>query len=250
MTGSSSFVPFLASWVPDYALSKNAILIMPNYRLLPEARGTDILEDMNDFWTWVTGGALQAFVAEKSNGMVEIDSQRIWAHGESAGGYLSIQAGLQLPRGTIRVVSSGFPMLDWNDPWYTTAHPVPEGSTKSGARTFFNSPLVPATVVTSHLETITKGGSVVSAADPPERIGLAFGTGHVGRWREFLGEEEELYPMDVLERRAREGAEFDFPPLFIFHGKEDTAIPVEGTERFVEVLKRAGRGEGEGALQV
>lgn len=48
MTGSSSFVGFFASWITEYALSKSAIIVMPNYRLMPEARGGDILDDITD----------------------------------------------------------------------------------------------------------------------------------------------------------------------------------------------------------
>jgi alpha/beta hydrolase fold len=88
VTGSSSFVGFLCAWITEYAHPKSAVIVMPNYRLLPEARGRDILDDMNDFWAWVTGGKLQAVVnsLEESKG-VEIDLERIWAHGESVGMY-------------------------------------------------------------------------------------------------------------------------------------------------------------------
>jgi acetyl esterase/lipase len=89
VTGSSSFVGFFASWITEYALSKSAIIVMPNYRLIPEARGGDILDDITDFWAWVVGGDLQAFVSSQEGVEgVKVDVERIWAHGESAGTYL------------------------------------------------------------------------------------------------------------------------------------------------------------------
>lgn len=201
---------------------------MPNYRLLPEARGADILEDISDFWAWVTGGKLQAFVEsrEEAKGVV-IDLEKIWAHGESAGGYLSIQSGLLLPPGTLRVISAAFPMLDWHDPWYATPHTAPSPTNKP----FFNAPLLPRSLLTSHLQSLAPG-STISAADPPERIDLLFSIGQQARWVEFLGTEEKLYPMQEIEKRD------EFPPVFIFHGKDDSAVPAVGTERFVDVYKR------------
>jgi acetyl esterase/lipase len=88
VTGSSSFIGFLAAWMTEYAYSKSAVIVMPNHRLLPEARGMDILDDMSDFWAWVTGGKLHAIVNsyEEAKG-VQIDLDRIWVHGESAGMY-------------------------------------------------------------------------------------------------------------------------------------------------------------------
>lgn len=88
MTGSSSFAGFLAPWIVEYAFSKSAVLLMPNYRLLPEASGIDILADLEDFWAWVSGGELKTFVDSKlGSGKIEVDTNRIWVHGESAGTY-------------------------------------------------------------------------------------------------------------------------------------------------------------------
>lgn len=244
----------------EYAHAKSAVIVMPNYRLLPEARGADILEDISDFWAWVTGGKLQAFVEsrEEAKGVV-IDLEKIWAHGESAGkcfvllpssifltyslnfltiestqdannatgGYLSIQSGLLLPPGTLRIISAAFPMLDWHDTWYTTPHTAPSPTNKP----FFNAPLLPRSLLTSHLQSLAPG-STISAADPPERIDLLLSIGQQARWAEFLGTEEKLYPMQEIEKRD------EFPPVFIFHGKDDSAVPAVGTERFVDVYKR------------
>jgi acetyl esterase/lipase len=78
----------LSAWIPEYAYSKGAVLLMPNYRLMPEANGFDILDDMSDFWSWVTGGKLQEYLSGlEGENAVDVDTERIWAHGESAGTY-------------------------------------------------------------------------------------------------------------------------------------------------------------------
>lgn len=69
----------------EYAHSKSAIIVMPNYRLAPASKELDILEDLSDFWKWVASD-LQAFISGREGGeKLEIDLSKIWVHGESAG---------------------------------------------------------------------------------------------------------------------------------------------------------------------
>ena len=48
----------------------------------------------------------------------------------------------------------------------------------------------------------------------------------------MLGSDRSLYPFGMLEI-----ANNFFPPLFIFHGTDDTAVEVEGTQRFVQKFR-------------
>ena len=49
---------------------------------------------------------------------------------------------------------------------------------------------------------------------------------------EFLGEAKELFPVEMVALVD------SMPAVLIVHGSEDTAVPVAGSERFVETLKR------------
>jgi acetyl esterase/lipase len=53
MTGHRLFADWFPSFVLEWALKHNAIVVTPDYRLLPEANGTDILNDMKDFFAWL-----------------------------------------------------------------------------------------------------------------------------------------------------------------------------------------------------
>lgn len=55
----------------------------PDYRLLPEATGTDILEDVSSFWEWVHKG-LSTELA-KIDDSISADLSSILVVGESAG---------------------------------------------------------------------------------------------------------------------------------------------------------------------
>lgn len=60
------------------------MIVSPNYRLLPEARGLDILQDMRAFWGWMDNGGAQDYLNElRSN--VMLDASRTLLVGESAG---------------------------------------------------------------------------------------------------------------------------------------------------------------------
>lgn len=52
VTGSSMFLGIWPPWLLDYAAAQSAITVSPNYRKLPESNGTDLVEDLDAFWSW------------------------------------------------------------------------------------------------------------------------------------------------------------------------------------------------------
>lgn len=69
----------------EYAEAEGAIIVSPDYRLVPEGNGTDILTDVKDFWDWV-GESLPAKISEISSDL-SLDVSRLAVTGESAGEY-------------------------------------------------------------------------------------------------------------------------------------------------------------------
>lgn len=82
-SGSSLFPDWFPKWQVELALQHNAIVVLPNYRLLPDSSGMDIMDDIDDLWTWVTF-KLADTLRDNTNG-VEPDLSRILTAGESAG---------------------------------------------------------------------------------------------------------------------------------------------------------------------
>lgn len=68
----------------QYAFDSKSILVSCDYRLLPESSGKDILEDIDDLWSWVHG-RLQQALEVMTNGRNTADLQRVLLAGESAG---------------------------------------------------------------------------------------------------------------------------------------------------------------------
>lgn len=216
------FLPFLHQWVLDFALSHSAILICPDYRLLPESSGLDILDDVTDFWTW-TRETLRQELKKLAPG-VEADVERIAVAGESAGGYLGIQSAFLNPEVGIKAVIGQYPYLDVASPFFSQAY----------EKNLFGFPQAPKDTVDKHIASI-KPGTVLATdpEDPPmTRFGLSLAIVQQGRFLEFLGSDPKLLPLENLKASRAE-----LPYLFVFHGKQDSLVPVEGTEAFEKLLK-------------
>lgn len=86
----------------ELAEAKDAIVVSPSYRLLPEAKGSDILDDVKDFWAWVRNTLPSEIVARWPH--LSVDVERTAVFGESAGGYLSLQSAFLCPEANIKLL--------------------------------------------------------------------------------------------------------------------------------------------------
>jgi len=129
--------------LPEHAYDKggrseHVAVISPNYRLAPQVPILDIFSDVT---------ALLEFIRTKLNDRLKkqgkaehfIDPERICLSGGSAGGYLALMGGMQVPprasdesvggyRGEkgIKCIAPFYPITDLEDPfWSTKTNPVP-----------------------------------------------------------------------------------------------------------------------------
>lgn len=86
----------------------------------------------------------------------------------------------------------------------------------------------------------------VSHCESFERLMLAFSVVQNGRLLEFLGKRSidtsisNLFPLERLEDAEDadgQGHGSNLPRMFIFHGEQDSAVPVEGSIKFVKTLR-------------
>ncbi|GME45564.1 Alpha/beta hydrolase fold-3 [Neofusicoccum parvum] len=111
VSGSSLHPAFFPLWILELSMIMGAIIIVPNYRLLPESNVLDILEDMDDFWNWTHCG-LDPLIASSSVPGRQADITRILTVGESAGGYLSVQFAMDHVQDGVRACIAECPSLD------------------------------------------------------------------------------------------------------------------------------------------
>lgn len=85
ITGSSLFPAWFSKWILDFAELHDAIIISPNYRLLPEVKGVDILRDMQNFWAWIQAERPQQHLSSIGRSDIVLDISQMLLVGESAG---------------------------------------------------------------------------------------------------------------------------------------------------------------------
>ncbi|EOD52779.1 putative alpha beta hydrolase fold-3 protein [Neofusicoccum parvum UCRNP2] len=228
LTASSSlFPPFFAPWHLKLATRHSAIIVSPNYRLLPESSIHDVLADIASLWTWLHA-TLPTYLTTQTAGAVAPDTTRIMTAGDSAGGYLSVMLRLSQPAG-VRAVTAAYPLLDVRAPHFTAAYAKP----MFGGRV---APL-PRRVVDEHVARVRAGAApaVVSADARLERAALMFAVVQNGVYTELMpAAERGLFPLDRIE----DGERLPRGGVFVWHGEEDSVVPVEGSRKFEELVRR------------
>ncbi|KAF2257688.1 alpha/beta-hydrolase [Lojkania enalia] len=212
VTGTAMYPDWIAAWFIPFIHRNNAITILPNYRLIPEHTGHDILEDLNDLWKWFNT-SLTPYVASKEPSII-LDFDHLLVTGDSAGGYMALQSAMTLPKSTIKAVLAKYPMTD----------------ILCGDLDAIQDP-PPVSLIDEHMASVVPG-TVVSCAVPPARGDLSTALRFYRRWQTFLGTGKELLPINRVE-----DATF-FPPTYIMHGKDDTLVFCEDSQKFVRKLER------------
>lgn len=210
----------MGDWILDLALANDAILVMPDYRLMPEASGLDILQDVHSFFTWLLAPEnLQSHLP----GEISPDLNNILVTGESAGGWLAIQSAFHAPN-SIKAVIAHYPMLDLRDKYYTQDY----------EKHLFDPPIpqLDRSILRDFAANL-RGNEVVTSAMPPARSEIFASMLQQGSFGKFFGDDSRLYPIEMLKLDRVESV----PPTWILHGKQDSAIPIDGTYRYVKVLK-------------
>jgi acetyl esterase/lipase len=205
----------------ELAISRNAIIVNPDYRLLPEVSGLEILEDLRDLYRWMqTPGNFDEVLPDN----VTVDTDNILSTGESAGGWLALQSAL-LPesREHIAAVISHYPMIDMRDPHYTGDY----------EKQIFTptAPQLDRSILREYLNNMTPGQTITSAV-PPDRVPIVISSLQQGAFGKMLGNDSTLYPIEALDNVD------NLPPIWLLHGTGDTVIPVEGSYKFEKALKQ------------
>ena len=102
----------------EFALSNNAMIITADYRLMPEAAGADILDDMEAFWNWLSD--ILPSIAESWS--AQPDLNRILCVGQSSGGCMAVQSALLRPH-KIKAIVSMYAPLHRSLPHFTIPQP-------------------------------------------------------------------------------------------------------------------------------
>lgn len=187
-----------------------------DYRLAPETKLPEIVEDLKDACRWVRREGPKLFQA---------DSNRLAILGGSAGGYLTLAAGyLVEPRPGALISFWGYGDLagDWYakpDPFYSKLPAVPREEAYAAV-----------------------GSSVLSVPPPKNQRGRFYlYCRQRGLWP------KEVAGLDPVKDRAAIEAFCPikhvtraYPPTLLVHGTKDTDVPYAQSEQMAAELKRVG----------
>ncbi|KAF5700550.1 alpha beta hydrolase fold-3 [Fusarium mundagurra] len=222
----------------EYALEHNVILVTCDYRLLPESNGVQILEDIDDVWSWVQS-SLDKAIEAMTNGKSRADLQRVLVSGESAGGkplhckyrhnanndqliggYLALQLTLRHPT-AFRAVIASYPLIDMRSDHFCKAYHKQMGQY----------PQIDYELVSQHLEELPDGTQPTIRGISNLPIAMV----QHGVYTSFLGEQRSFFPLEQLEDNPQLALELPF--IWLHHGNKDSEVPIEGSRKFVAKLR-------------
>ncbi|KAF8428215.1 alpha/beta-hydrolase, partial [Tirmania nivea] len=259
----------------EYTLSRGWAFISADYRLLIPSTGHEILRDVK---------SLFAFLADTEGGLNkelmalgcphQIDSNRLYVGGSSAGAYPAFLAALfaqPKPKGFFslygvggdllsefylpsvadvpvslapRVIVSGFRSSPSPSPISSRSTSIIRTAAESSNTVVTTSDLIPGTNIPGHRARI--GGTLRAALH------------HAGKYLDVLvgvpGLSEKLSQIPNYEDRCEYVAQCeksrylfpqiwidkDFPPSIVIHGDVDTVVSIKESKRFVEQLQKGG----------
>lgn len=219
VAGSSMFPPFFAPWMLQLIQRHSAVLVSPNYRLIPESTVQESIDDAHDALKWVRQHLAKVMLDEAG---IKVDVDRIMTAGDSAGGYLSLHLGLSHPN-EIRAVTAAYPLVDAASPHFTGQY----------TKVVFNQPEVSKETISSYLsETEHQETKKLVSSDPLlQRGALMFGLVQHGLFGDlFPIHQRGLFPL----LRLADGARFPRGGVLVWHGREDSVVPVEGSLKLQE----------------
>src|SRR5439155_185008 len=167
--------------------------------LAPKARLPEILEDMEDACAWV---------GKRGPGVFSIDPENLFVMGQSAGGYLTLMAGVRVqPRPRALVSFWGYG--DIAGPWYSKPDPH-----------YREQPLVSK-----------------EDADQSGGMKLYLYCRQQGLWPQVLtGHDPEKEPQVFDPFCPERNVTRDYPPTLLIHGTKDTDVPYELSVRMAKAL--------------
>jgi len=190
-------------------------VISIDYRLAPETKLPEIIEDIRDAFRWLRTDA----------GSLGIDRGRVVVCGGSAGGYLTLMSGFRVkPRPKALVSYWGYG--DIVGPWYSRPDPF-----------YLKQPAVTREEALSAV-----GKSPLSEPPPKNNRGRFYlHCRQQGTWpKEVAGRDPDtddawFNPYCPIRNVTR-----DYPPTMLVHGTADTDVPYEQSKQMVERLRREG----------
>ncbi|KAL5044849.1 hypothetical protein BDW71DRAFT_215473 [Aspergillus fruticulosus] len=231
--GDSLYMDWFPYWLSDLALEHEAVIVSANYRLMPQATGLNIYDDVQDFWEWLQSPALEDILAAHST-PTELDLAHLLVTGESAGGLLSINSALQLANAysagiTASAAIGMYPTVDMKSPDFTEPRAVPPYGQH-----------LDESIIDEILVTAPDGPISSTSGDLLPLMLAAIEYGYLGEWyARDSNDSDALYPLQQLKG----GIQIPEGGITIIQGINDTVVPPHHSEPFITRLRKVTKGQ-------
>ena len=200
----------------DLFLEGGYALVSIDYRLAPESKLPEIIEDLEDAFKWLRQNGRHLF---------NLDTSKIAVAGGSAGGCLTLTSGFRVtPPPTVLVSLWGYGDLIGD--WYSTPSPHPRHNRQP--------------IAWEEVAAIPDGPVIANANDRTANGGLFYNyCRQQGLWPELVSgfdlssEQEKFFPFMAVKNVTP-----NYPPTLLIHGTHDTDVPYEQSVLMVEQFKR------------
>lgn len=220
IVGDRLYEPWWPGWLLELVLSQNALIVAPDYRLLPEASGADILDDAEAFWTWLLDTV--PALAESESWSMRPDFDRIICAGHSAGGSLALLSALERPDADVKAVVSLYGPLDSSVPELKMSRP----------RMILGSWPPPPRQAEAEIRSymMKTRGMTRSSGSPSEMWTLVACILQQGRLHRMFSSRRPDTRLDAVATIEKRGWT---PPVWIVHGLDDSVVPLACSTEFV-----------------
>ncbi len=210
--GSRSGFPVIV----DTLTNAGYTVVSIDYRLAPETKLKEIIEDIRDAFKWVR---------EKGQALFNIDPDRIGVVGNSAGGYLALMSGFLVePRPKAVISMYGYGDIDGT--WYTRPDPF-----------YCQQPLVEESTARAAVGI----RAISEVSQPNNRRFFYLYCRQQGLWpREVTGLDPEVQRLAFDSFCPIRNVTAQYPPTMLVHGDKDTDVPYEQSVAMAKKLEEAG----------
>lgn len=197
-------------------LNAGLVVIAIDYRLAPETKLPEIMDDIRDAYQWVLDRGPTEF---------RIDPHRIALVGQSAGAYLALLGGVSL-RPPPKAVVSFYGYGDIAGDWYTRPSEY----------------YLKMKRVTREEAYASVGSSMISGSPfPTKRESFYVYCRQAGLWpKEVTGFDPEKNAAELRSFCPLWNINCDFPPTLLLHGDRDNDVPYEQSVLIAERLEQCG----------
>jgi acetyl esterase/lipase len=196
-------------------LAAGFVVAAIDYRLAPETKLPEILNDVGDALHWIRTEGPRLFHA---------DPKRIAVVGQSGGAYLALMEGVRA-KPPIQAIVSFYGYGNISGDWYSQP----------------DSGFLQEKLVTKEEALRTVGRIAISESSPGERSVFYVYCRQTGRWPlEVTSIDPHLRPNDFAQYNPESLITRSYPPTLLLHGDHDTDVPVLMSERIADSLKRHG----------